>query len=220
VEYFANPSSAAVREAMTAGRIGMITTPKQGNRIPPGAAFIADNGRYSGQEGDDGTPLVGDLSPGWPGELRYVAWLAKLRPRRGDCRFAVAPDQPFDMARTLDLAGRWLHDIRAMGFPAGLALQNGAESMPIPWADCDVVCLAGDTAWKTSPAAAWLARRASDRGIPVHMLRVNSLRRIRKAWGMGCDYCDGGYLRYPDTNLPKLLSWLDDLERNGAQMVI
>ena len=220
MEYFGNPSSQAVRDAMTAGRIGMITTPNQGNRIPPGASFIADNGRFSGQLAEDGTPLVGDLSPGWVGDLRYTAWLAKMLPRRADCRFVVAPDQPFDMACTLDMAGRWLYDIRAMGFPAALALQNGAESMRIPWADCDVVCLAGDTEWKLSPAAAWLARKAHDHGIPVHMLRANSLKRVRKAWGMGCDFCDGGYLRYPDTNLPKLLGWLDELERNGAQMVI
>ena len=33
MEYFGNPSSQAVRDAMTAGRIGMITTPRQGNRI-------------------------------------------------------------------------------------------------------------------------------------------------------------------------------------------
>ena len=220
MEYFGNPSSQAVRDAMTAGRIGMITTPRQGNRIPPHAAFIADNGRFSGQLADDGTPLVGDLSPGWVGELRYTAWLAKLRPRWADCRFVVAPDQPFDMARTLDMAGRWLYEIRAMGFPAGLALQNGAESMRIPWADFDVACLAGDTAWKTSPAAAWLARQAISRGKPVHMLRVNSLKRIRQAWGMGCDFCDGGFLRYPDRRLPDLLGWLADLERNGAQMVM
>lgn len=211
--YFGNPSSAGVRAAMTAGRIGCITTPRQGNRIPPGAAFIADNGRFS-QRG------VGDESPGWPGDLRYLAWLAKHRPIAADCRFVVAPDQPFDMARTLELAGRWCHDIRRMGFPAGLALQNGAERMRLPWADFDVACLGGDTAWKLSPAAAWLSREAQSRGKRVHMLRANSLKRVRLAWGMGCDYCDGGYLRFPDTNLPRLLGWLDDLAYRGAQAVI
>lgn len=218
--YFGNPSSGPVRDAMSAGRIGCIVTPGQGNVIPHGAPWIADNGRFSAQEADDGTPLVGDLSPRWPGDLRYTAWLGKYRSRAADCRFVIAPDQPYDMTRTLELAGRWLHDIRRMGYPAALALQNGAESLRIPWADADVICLGGDTTWKTSPAAAWLARKAHDRGLPVHMLRVNSLKRIRQAWGMHCDYCDGGFLRYPDRRFPELLGWISNLERNGAQTLM
>lgn len=202
-----------MRDAMSAGLIGMITTPRQGNRIPPGAAFIVDNGRYS-QQG------VGDDSPGWPGDLRYTAWLARLQPRARDCRFVIAPDQPYDMTRTLELAGRWCYEIRRMGYPAALALQNGAERIRLPWADFDVACIGGDVAWKLSPAAAAIAREASQRGKPVHMLRVNSLKRIRLAYGMGCDYADGGFLRWPDRRLPELLAWSAELRRNGAQAVI
>lgn len=43
----------------------------------------------------------------------------------------------------------------------------------------------------------------------VHMGRVNSGKRYRYAEAIGCDSVDGSYLRFgPDTNLPKLLSWV------------
>lgn len=43
----------------------------------------------------------------------------------------------------------------------------------------------------------------------VHMGRVNSKKRLDTARAMGCDSVDGTYLTFgPDTNLPRLLSWL------------
>ncbi|MFK0156517.1 hypothetical protein ACIQVK_31150 [Streptomyces sp. NPDC090493] len=45
------------------------------------------------------------------------------------------------------------------------------------------------------------------------MGRVNSRIRLGIAEWFGCDTADGTYLAYgPDKNLPKLLSWLDDLD--------
>jgi hypothetical protein len=206
---------------MTAGRIGMVTSPPQGNRIPPGAVFMADNGRYSEKTDDRGRQLVGDDSPGWPGHAKYLTWLRrKVLPRAADCLFTVAPDQPFDMAATLGLAELWLPYLRRLGLPAALALQNGAENMTIRWADLDVACIGGSYEWKRSPAAAWLIREARAHGVRSHILRMNSGKAIRLAWGMDADSCDGGYLRFPDTNLPKLLGWLDDIEYRGAQMII
>jgi hypothetical protein len=190
---------------MTAGRLGCIVTPAQGNRIPAGAVWAADNGCFGN---------------GYPGDVEYLAWLA-VRPRVRHCVFAVAPDVPFDMPATLKRSRPFLPVIRAMGYRAALAAQNGAENTDLPWDDFDVLFIGGDTLWKLSPAAAWLTREARTRGKHVHMGRVNSLRRLRLAWGMGCDSADGTYLAFgPDVNLPRLLGWLADLDRRGAQSVI
>ncbi|MDG4834120.1 hypothetical protein O7627_33185 [Solwaraspora sp. WMMD1047] len=49
------------------------------------------------------------------------------------------------------------------------------------------------------------------------MGRVNSLRRLRHAAAIGCHSADGTCLIYaPRQNLPRLLSWLDEVNRPGG----
>ncbi|MGV9654153.1 hypothetical protein [Streptomyces sp. NPDC003554] len=77
----------------------------------------------------------------------------------------------------------------------------------------DVLFLAGSTQWKTSPAAHQLALKAQETGMAVHMGRVNSRRRLHLAQAFGCTSCDGTYLAFaPDTNLPRLLAWMNELQ--------
>ena len=53
MDYFANPSTQPIRGAMAAGHLRAILTPKQGNRLPGGVRWCADNGCFG---------------KGWPGE--------------------------------------------------------------------------------------------------------------------------------------------------------
>lgn len=49
------------------------------------------------------------------------------------------------------------------------------------------------------------------------MGRVNSRTRLGIAEWFGCDSADGTYLAYgPDKNLPRLLRWLDELDRRPS----
>lgn len=202
MRYFANPSTPLVRDAMSAGLLGCITTPAQKNLIPPRACWCADNGRFGN---------------GYPGDIQYAAWLTSLRPVAGRCAFAVAPDVPMNMPATLAYSAPFLPVIRALGFPVALAAQNGAEHTGLPWDDFDVLFIGGDTAWKLSPAAAELAGEARARGKRVHMGRVNSLRRLRYAAAIGCDSADGTNLTFgPDRNLPGVLGWLRDVNNQGV----
>jgi len=218
--YFANPKNGPVNDAIRAGELGATVTPDQGNAIPDGAVWFADNGRYSGQIGPGGIPLVGDLAPRWHGDLWFTAWLAKRRPMADRCLFVVAPDQPFDMAATLPLSVRWSTVIERMGYRPALALQDGAEDMRIPWAQFGAVFIGGTDQWKIGPAASHLIREARARGMHAHMGRVNSLRRLRQAWGMGCDSVDGGWFRRHPQRLADAQAALRDLERNGAQWLV
>lgn len=181
---------------MTAGLIDCITTPKQGNVIPAGVWFCADNGCFG---------------KGYPGDAAWFAWLAKLP--RDRCRFAVAPDVVGDAAATMERSAPWLPKIRALGFPAALVAQDGLELLPVPWRSFDVLFVGGSTEWKLGGHARRLVAEAKRHGKGAHMGRVNSFRRIDYARHIGCESVDGTFLAFaPDTNLPRLFRWLTKLE--------
>lgn len=224
--YLANPSTPAVQAAMVAGQLGAITTPSQGNAIPPGVTYGADNGCFGA---------------GYPGDAAWLAWLAARAAAPGAlarCVWATAPDVVGDWSATLERSAPHLPRIRELGYPAALVAQNGLTPERTPWGAFDVLFLGGSpecrpcgtqpppkrgrrtsaprcpdcgalvTEWKCSADAAALADAASSRGVPVHMGRVNSLRRWRVAEVMGCATVDGTFLTFgPDRRLPELLSW-------------
>jgi hypothetical protein len=204
VLYVGTPSGPEVRAAMSAGLIACMTTPAQGNRIPDGAEYACDNGKFG---------------KGWPGADRWFEWLCTTVDRYGPdrCLWAVAPDVPFDAAGTLAESLPWLARIRELGVPAAFAAQDGCDELGVPWDAFDVLFLAGSTEWKTGPVAEQLAREAKARGKQVHMGRVNSLARLRTAEWFGCDSADGTYLAFgPTKNLARLTDWLDELHHTPS----
>jgi len=205
VRFLATPSGPDVRAAMSAGLLGCMTTPAQGNVVPDGALYACDNGKFG---------------KGWPGVEAWWAWLQKTVARYGAdrCLWAVAPDIPFDAVGTFAESRPWLAKIRSLGIPAAFAAQDGCDvDGLLPWGEFDVLFLAGSTEWKIGPVAARLSREANERGLAVHMGRVNSRRRLAAAEWFGCASADGTYLAYgPDTNLPTLLGWLRDLDHQPS----
>ncbi|MBS2531962.1 hypothetical protein KGQ20_04180 [Catenulispora sp. NF23] len=195
--YLSTPSSKAVRDAMSAGLIGCMTTPNQGNRIPVDAVWAADNGKF-------GKNYVGDQA--------WLSWLCRMVKRYGSdkCLFAVAPDVPFDAAATLECSRPWLAMIRALDLPAAFCAQDGAEADGMaPWDEFDVLFIAGSDKFKLGEHAKALAAEAVTRGKSVHVGRVNSHKRLLIADALGAASCDGTFLRYgPNKNLPKVLDWL------------
>ncbi len=201
--YFANPNSDAARDAMIDRRLGCITTPSQGNvTFPDEWDVIADNGCFGGrwEEGDWHRWLIG-LS-------RSVRW-------------AVAPDvfDPSGAAchqATVERWERYAPMMRRHGFTPAFVAQVGCSPTNLP-DDAEVVFLGGTDDYKLGPDGASVAVEAKRRGCWLHMGRVNSWRRLTYADRIGCDSVDGTYIaRWPDTNLPKLLEWVDRLETKKA----
>jgi hypothetical protein len=187
---------------MLAGHLGMIVTPRQGNRIPAHVAWVADNGC--------GPTKHGKVGAAYPGNAGYLAYLARLAPRRDACLFAAAPDVLGDAAATLARSAVMFGPIRAAGYLVALVAQDGLEREVIPWHDFDVLFIGGSTEWKMGEAAAQLVAEAKWHGKQVHFGRVNSYRRLSYAAGLGCDTADGTYLVFgPDKNLPTLLHWVE-----------
>lgn len=206
---------------MRNGLLNQITTPASRNLLEPGTPWCADNGIFSNA---------------YPGDGQYLRWLTSL-PGADLCWFAVAPDVVADHNATLERSWPMLRRIRDVGLPVALCAQNGATADDLPWDYIDVVFLAGIVEcapcgfvpdlsdlpmeqcpeghvlaeWKTGAAAEAITTEAKARGRRVHMGRVNTRARMLAAKRMGCDSADGTFLAYgPDTNLPRLLSWLCD----------
>lgn len=209
--YMANPTGSAL-QAMLAHKLGFINTPAQGNRMPEGVWWCADNSCY-------GTT--------YPGDDKWFTWLEKLVPRQEMCFFATAPDVVGDARATLERSMPWLPKIRALGFKAAFVGQDGLEHLDVPWDEFDAFFVGGSTEWKLSQAASRLATEARDRGKHTHLGRVNSRRRILFARTAippsaehpgGYDTVDGTFLVFgPDVNLPKLLRWMDEV--NNVQLL-
>lgn len=194
--YLANPCGPAVKTAMEERQLGFIDTPAQRNIRPEGVIWCADNGCFG---------------KGYPGDEKWLAWLAKNAGDAENCLFATAPDVVGDAVATLARSLPFLPQIRALGYPAALVAQDGLEDLEIPWDEFDVLFIGGSTDWKLGPAVRGIVAEAKRRGKHVHMGRVNSRKRFRYAESIGCDTVDGTYLTFgPLVNLPKLMSWVEE----------
>lgn len=211
---FVPPSTPPIRDAIAAGRLGCIDTPAQRNTLPAVGELVLDNGCGPGKGGGPGR--------GWPGDDAYLRWLTSRRPLAERVRFAVAPDVVGDSAATLARFTRWGPLVREVGFRVALAAQDGLTPAGVPWADLDVVFVGGSTAWKLADdGAGRIVRSAAERGVPVHVGRVNSAKRYRRVLQLAATVppeqlsCDGTFTVFgPDVNLPILLSW-SELARQG-----
>lgn len=189
-------SGALVREArphLDAGQIGLLNTPKNKYAVQQGWTWAADSGLFNA------ATYVGDDA--------YMEWLGR-QPHRESCLFATAPDVLGDAAATLARSAPYLPRIRAMGYPVALVTQDGLTPNMVPWADIDWLFLGGTDRHKLGQEALALIRAARDRGVPVHVGRVNSGRRYARFAALGCASADGTCLAFgPQANLPKVLAW-------------
>lgn len=199
---------------MTQGLIGCIVTPKQGNLIPSGAFWCADNGcgpTKDWRPGQDTYP-----GAGWPGVQRYVRWLGRYAEDpelMSRCRFAVAPDVVGRAEWTLRRSAIWIPTLRRLGYPVAVAAQDGAEHMPALWdLDFDVLFVGGSVDWKLSPGARRLCLEAKARGKRVHVGKVNTGLRMRyAAKDLHADSSDGTTLAQFPKTLPEVLRFLRQL---------
>jgi hypothetical protein len=192
--YLATSSSEGIQAAVDDGRLGRLCTP-QGGSPPVTGAWAADSGCFT----------LGDRF-----DLdRYLRWLERMRPYVDRCRFAPAPDVVGDHDATVARSLPVLPAIRALGYPAAFVAQDGAQPETIPWDAFDVLFVGGSTEWKLGVDAWLICHEAQERGVPIHVGRVNSAKRYRFARDvLGAATVDGTYLSFgPNVNLPKLLAW-------------
>lgn len=186
------PAQPEVAASLRAHEIGLMCQPGS-NKPRAGWLWAADNGCFSDK---------------W-NCARWESWLGLAHPRSG-CLFAVVPDVVGDAERTLVAFENHVNIVRRLGYPVAFVLQDGAEQDLdlVPFHEFDCLFIGGSTEFKMSNDAIDYAQEARDRGKWVHVGRVNSWSRFQ-AWAPYADSCDGTFLAFgPETNYPRLMSWV------------
>lgn len=222
IRYLTGVSNPTVRAVAHERGIGLLITPDNGyeRQVTDFPAFAVDNGMYG---------LAARHKEDKFDAERFFAWLDKL-PRTA--LFVAVPDVLHfvkfdgvdkevpvgDAALTLAQFPLYAARIRAMGFKTALVGQDGIEELMgyIRWDLVDAVFLGGSTEWKLGAGARTLVDEAKQRGLHVHMGRVNSYKRLQFAQDIGCDSADGTFLAFAgragaDKAIARLVNWLDKL---------
>jgi len=198
------------------GYFGRLLTPRTGNSTKVIAekkiVWAADNDAFKG------------FAP-----VAFVRFLGRIAgvPR---CKFVAAPDVVCDADATLRKFKAWGPVIRELGLPVALVAQDGLrayrwpldglvspDSTRVGWNEFDALFIGGSTEWKESDAAKMLCLLAKREGKWLHMGRVNTLRRLRKAHAWGCDSVDGtSFSRWPDKFFHSAVRWARRLDAEAA----
>lgn len=206
--------------------LGLLVTPASSvwRQIDHYSLYAADNGCYV--ESKAGRPFNAE---------RWLRWLEQLPVQRA--LFAALPDvlewyddpetgRPYcigNVDATLERSAGYVERVKELGFPAALVAQDGLEDLDtVPFA-IDALFIGGSDGFKLGPNVRQLVAQARDRGMWVHMGRVNSAKRLRYAGEIGCNSADGTFVGFsPTKNAPRMLGWLDKLaaERQVAQLTL
>lgn len=107
---------------------------------------------------------------------RFFSWLDTMSPYRARCLFLTVPDVVGDAAATLASWHKWRP---AFGdWPCAFVAQDGSKPADIP-ADAATLFVGGSTDWKESADAVKMIRAGQERGLHIHIGRVNWGRRYR-----------------------------------------
>lgn len=141
---------------------------------------------------------------------RFLRMLGEIAEFDRKPLFVTAPDVVSDHVETLRRFRVWGPVIRELGLPVALVGQDGLTTDTTPWGNFDAFFVGGSTDWKLGKEARQLAIEAKDRGLWVHMGRVNSFRRMRYAKAIGCDSFDGSkFSKFADTYIPRMVGRLN-----------
>lgn len=179
-----------------AAHVGRFLGPRNGNSVTEivasGQVWAADN----------------DAFAAWDQE-RFWVMLSKIaKADRSRFLWVACPDVVGDSRATLDNWDVWFPQIDYLGLPAAFVGQDGCEDTAIPWDQMACFFIGGSDKFKLSAEAEQLASEAKARGKLVHMGRVNSYKRARHAYEIGCDSIDGrSFSAWPDIYIPKGIDW-------------
>jgi hypothetical protein len=174
--------------------VGQLLTPLTGFRLrDPSGPWAIDNGAFS------------RFNP-----KLFLGRLRRHEEHKEKCLFVTAPDVVGSARRTLEVFERWKD--RLAGWRIALALQDGQESLEIPWDDIAAIFIGGSTEWKVGQHAAQCIKAAQALEKWVHVGRVNDPNRFSYFENLGVDSIDGsGIARY--SHMREAIAKRDDQEK-------
>jgi hypothetical protein len=153
--------------------VGQLLTPLTRYRLRhPERPWAIDNGGFSGV----------DISA-------FDLLLEREYHVRHKCLFVVVPDIVASAQRTREIFEVW--EPRLKDWPLAYAVQDGQESVEIPWSRINFVFIGGSTNFKCSVAVTQIIKCAHLLGKRVHAGRINSALRWKHFEELGVYSCDG-----------------------------
>lgn len=132
----------------------------------------------------------------------FRSLLAREAHHKKKCLFVAAPDVVGSARRTLEVFQHWAPQLQLEGWRVALVVQDGQESLPIPWQFVSTIFIGGSTAWKCSEHVVHIIKAAKALEKHVHAGRVNDPMRFKHFEELGVDTCDGtGLARYTHMRL-------------------
>lgn len=212
-----NGATATFRRYQGNPCFGLLATPRSGN-----LAWIPNAGHRWACDNDCG-PRGAKPSAFDPARFRAMldrveSTLWDLDPTGGEAPSWVAcPDVVGDADATQARFDQWSSEIASRGIPVAYVAQDGAESRELPWDQFACLFIGGSTGWKLGQSAEDLADEARRRGKWLHMGRVNSGRRFRHAFDLGCDSVDGtSNSRWANKYFPLVIQWSRQCRENPS----
>lgn len=175
--------------------LGCFLTPRTGNseNSRRNCLWAADNAAFSNFN-----------------EHSFIKMLERIK--GSDCKFVACPDKVCDGQETIKLFYEWQSIIRKYNLPVALVIQNGMKLSDIPFNMIDAIFIGGDNEFKLGPDAREITEQAKLLGKWIHMGRVNTNKRLKYAFEIGCDSVDGsGYSMFPEIMIPRALKFLDQI---------
>lgn len=143
-------------------------------------------------------------------ESEFRSALSKVAAEEPD--FVVCPDRVAAGGESLALSERWLPEIRvACSAPVYLVLQDGMCTAAVAAAvrQFDGVFVGGTLKWKLRSGQDWIAL-ATRWGVPCHIGRVGTARRVRWAKRIGASSIDSTVPLWSRENLRAFRRALED----------
>jgi hypothetical protein len=174
--------------------IGFMATPFTGiNLVRDGRYWGGDNGGFTGKFDEN----------------KFFNFLDKMVEFQKTCLFIACPDKLCDPFETMKLYDKYAMKIKEKGYKVAFVCQDGQEAYDIP--ECDAVFIGGSTEWKLGKGADKCIKTAKERGLWVHVGRVNTRGRIIHFKLRGVDSVDGNCIGFgPDVNIPKIQRWMKE----------
>ena len=145
-------------------------------------------------------------------ETKYLSMIYKAQMSLCQIDWVSVPDSVGDAKATHTLFEQW--QPRLQGIPLAYVAQDGCEGLDIPFDDVQCVFIGGTTDWKLSESAVSVIRESQRQNKIIHMGRVNSDKRLKYAYELGCHSVDGTrYMRFSKIELLKAVHFLDGLHR-------
>lgn len=113
---------------------------------------------------------------------KWVWFLARMMPYRGNCIGIVVPDEPYNAAETLMKFKRYRAIPESLGYKVAFTSQDGMTVDMVPWSLFDTLFIGGSDYHKRGIEAELIAKEAIKQGKWVHVGRVSSAGAIDKYW--------------------------------------